>query len=284
MGYGNRVEEARSYAQKLTEQIPQLAGVVLGGSLSNAPSRPDQFSDLDLFAYLSGSELPSTKTLAEQMEVDVAHLRRWGHLIAYRQSLETHDIDIKFFSIEYMRSLIAAKPSLDEQYLEDIECYQHVKLLSDRNDQILPLLQRAQATKAGNLETLGNLIFDRYGKAICWAILQGLQRSDRTAAAISLEQAINSLLCLLYITAGDYPPSIKWRGNRRFLSTVENGERFYQKLCEWIHLSDDADLAAKLRALQELETIVAGDCTRGPWRYREPWWLSDYEIIDRTTA
>src|SRR5690242_337524 len=99
--------------------------VALGGSLVSNQPKLDTLSDIDLFCYLTGSTLPDIPLLAKQLEMPEEQLRRRTNLIEFRRFLGPFDTNIKFFPIEFMRSYIERLPSLDEQYLEEMESYQH---------------------------------------------------------------------------------------------------------------------------------------------------------------
>lgn len=274
---GEDAWDARRFACELAAQLPHVVGVALGGSRLANHSQIDRFSDVDLFFYLRGSTLPAAAVMTQQLGIPENQLRRLSSYLEFKE-LGPFTTNIKFFSVETMRSYIERIPSLDEQYLEEMESYQGFEVLTDPDGELAELLTRARAKRASDTEVLGHAALERYGKAINWAVRQGVDRSDHTTAFMAMTLAVNSLLCLIYLMSGYYPPSVKWRASQRLLETVENGSALHLTLARWSTSLADLEITSGLQAIQEMETLVAGSYDRPPWSHQlERWWWRNYQ-------
>lgn len=272
---------AEGHAHHLAASIPEVTCVCLGGSLTQADSILDARSDIDMFTYIAGTELPTCEQLAQQLRVHVSEFRKRSFLIEYRLQLGSHDTNVKFFTSEFIESYVLAPPSLDPQYLEELEAYDRFSILFDRGP-IGHLIKSVGARRKRDVGPLALMAVERYGKSLGWAVFQGLGRGYSAVALHGLSQALDMLLCAFYLGSGFYPPSVKWRASDQTLRTLRGGDAVASQLNALTRTWQTGDIEALLVQFMALEAIIAGDFDKSPWiEHAERWWWLGYESIGR---
>ncbi|MCP4352236.1 MAG: hypothetical protein GY795_42800 [Desulfobacterales bacterium] len=275
-------DAALRHAKKLFKSIDCLEGVSIGGSISKGWKAFDSNSDIDMFAYLNLKRLPSIYTLSEFLKVQSESLRKRAFLIEYRIMLDGFDTNIKFFTISYLKRYVNAMPSLDQQYIEELESYQFQSILVDKG-KLLHFFQKAKEKKLTDLKTLGKMSIERYGKSVGWAIFQGVGRGLKSVAFHALGQAVDALLCAYYISEGFYPPSLKWRASKKALSTLSRGNNVFKLLEKYMEVFYTANLNSIFLCLSDIEIEIAQKFDKAPWHNdAERWWWTPFENFNPT--
>lgn len=268
------IKLATQHAQLLSMSIDDVAGITLGGSLSKGDAI-DRFSDIDMFVYLNRATLPNITTMSQLLGIDKKDIRRRTYLLEYRLQLEGCDTNIKFFTLGYLESNVHAVPTLDPQYLEELDSYANQIVLVDRLN-ISELLTRARTRISESTSALASHAIERYGKAVSWAIFQWRNRGYATVAMHSIFVAFDSLLCAYYLGEGQFPPSLKWRASERALIQLRDGVRAFQLVLVWTKHVGMGNIEASLGTLRELESLISNNFTMAPWSmHAERWWLGN---------
>lgn len=262
------------YAAFLANQIPEIIGIALGGSLSIRKTELDEHSDIDLFCYhKSTQDIISKKVVFTILKSKESLMRKRYNLCEYRDRIKQIDTNIKFFQIDYLRSWVYSNPSLDNQYLEEVESYQNFQIILDTDETLTQLISHSKKQKLENCQILSQLAIERYGKAIWWSIIQGIKRDNWLASYYNLNCAIDSLLNIKYLLESEYPPSLKWRASKSLLINTSNGDLFYKKVLDFYEILSQGNIENSLRKLFLVEKLIVEQCALNDiYLWADNWW------------
>lgn len=280
-----RRDEAMATARQMAEQIGDtfhdVLGICLGGSLAEQDHQQDDVSDIDLFAFWSGSRLPAMadfdRAWRERGRSPSALLRRRSYFIEQRHRGIEIDVDVKYMTMARVETFAAQDPNLDELYLEKFHALQRYQVLYDPTGAVAALLEAVRGRFANDVEKLADYALETYGKLVYSTVKQGFRRSEREAAAYCAAGAAQALVKIAYLQAGECPPPYKWIASESRLATIRTGLDVRSGL-QRLTRSLGGTVEDWLAALYEMEVSVARDYAAPPWsRFGlDRWWWHDY--------
>lgn len=277
-------KEASNIADQLVSQIDSLVGVCLVGSLADSTPELDQFSDIDMYAYYS-TELPTVSELANDLKINKKHLRKRRHCLEitpdYRKMILSIDVDvsIKFFPFSFLEIYLLQNPSLADQYLAELHCFDNSIILHSKGEGFSRTVKIPQIKKETIISELLEIAFDKYCKTLHFALMQGVERKPTPAFHACIGYCIDTLLMLSYFSASQYPPVIKWRSHRKYLGKIPRGNDIYEILDSMYINCGGNNPHYYLNIVKKIEKLTSNYYKTSPWsKYSDHWWWHGYHI------
>lgn len=264
---------AETWSAWAASQVPQIEAVCVGGSRAERHGIVDVHSDLDLFIY---SSEPLTEQHLHTLGVEPKTIRRRINFVEARTAIGGVETGIKARTVQFISTLVLAQPSLDPQYLEEWDCVLESRVLCQTTPSIAELQQEMARRKTETVAGISDWALDRFGKSFSWAATQHfVRRTDWNVVASNLENAVQALLLLHYLSTGEIPPSQKWRAAPSRMSRLPRGTHLADLLADWYRPGSRSEPIDRFRLVHQMELVVADGYKAPPWAHYkdDKWWI-----------
>ncbi|PQZ53035.1 MULTISPECIES: hypothetical protein [unclassified Microbacterium] len=232
---------------------PHVTGVAYCASVRR--KYDDEYSDIDLWVFCApDTELSQAfvwnEVLPEGLEesnLEEGRNDSWADYVVLNVLVESRILNLKILRIELLSDFCATTPSLDQDYMENLENYWTMDVQVDKQGLIAAhkvMLESFQIRKVG--EDLASALITRYAIHYWRSVYQGFLRSEVLAWTSQIFYLAELLASIAYLNRGQLPPDKKWILSGPSLESLgQTGE----SLREALNIARSADISDKREVL-----------------------------------
>jgi hypothetical protein len=259
----------------LADRVEVLGGCLCG---SHRMGLADRYADVDVWVFVDpATPLSDTycleRLIPPELALELLSEGRDDSRVAfsvYNALTDDGILNLKFCSLDLLTAFVKATPTFDQRYLEDLENYQTMQVLWERED-IISVHQRVlrQRVVPRFLPTLAGEWVGRYASAYWRSVFQGFLRQDTHSWRLLMSDMIMYLADVSHVKNGRVPTPRKWALAQAVLNGLDHGVALARCLnaVAGCQVTDRHQVAACYHALgaAEEEILDTAALARGFW-------------------